>query len=1123
MANHLRDSSAGELRNARGLSISILENGAIGRIAKGDISVSLFAGTPLEAGPACVYLRALGSAGVESAWPLLGPAAPSQAIVEDGRAVWAADNGRLSCRLSLVLDPAADVWAWVAAVRNRGEERVTADVVLAQDVGLARREAVHSSEAFTSQYIDHTVIRHTEAGPVILSRQNLPQDGRNPWLMLGCWTGAAGFLTDGFQFYGTSFKATGAPAALAALELPNAVRQYELAMPCLSSCPVALGPGEEREVAFFQRFEDHHPGASGADDLARVPAAGPFVERARAGTGAGRPPGRPPRTLFTVAPFLPARELEEREVRRAYGGSMRNVEMLGGEIASFFTGEATHVVLRRKEACAERPHGHIMLGASGVAADDRCLASTAYMFGCFCAQTAIGNTNFNRILGVCRHPLNAARSSGLRLFVERGGRFRILGLPSSFGMSPRSARWTYATAEGGITVEARVAADCPAVELEIDTTGLSPTRFLASMEVVFGADAEGLVPVIQEARDGMRIGPAPGSTVAVRYPEAWALVSAGDPEAVDAFGDDGMLFEDGRSRGLPFVAVRTRAVRRFTLRIRAGLSADGAGSASSDRPWLSAYRPVPRVAIPTDPAAESFWNDTLAWFAHDAFIHFRSPHGLEQYSGAAWGVRDVTQGPLEMLLATGQAAAARRILLTVFAHQYRGSGEWPQWFMFDAYHEVQARESHGDVVLWPLAGLCRYIESTNDLSLLDERVGYTDGESLAHTGPEEPVRAHLERLLGAVRSSFLPGTHLPRYGNGDWDDTVQPADPGMKDSMTSGWTVELLCQTLRQYEAVLVHDGRAPEAARVAELADGVARDFRRFLMPGGVVAGFLQFPPSGAPRALLHPDDPRTGIRYRLLPMTQGILSGLFDPAEAARHLDIVARSLLFPDGARLMDAPARYRGGVCVDFKRAEAAANFGREIGLMYTHASLRLVEALAMVGRGEEAFRLLATASPVQIRDRVPNAVPRQANAYFSSSDGDFSDRAEAAARFSALRDGAAPVKGGWRIYSSGPGIFVATLVTGLFGLRRSFDGLVVDPVLPRAMDGATLACSHLGADAVFVFHVGGGRRTRRVEVNGQSLPVIGTPPNPYRTGGAVLDWDGFQRLLRPGGNVVQVWS
>src|SRR4029453_3522062 len=47
--------------------------------------------------------------------------------------------------------------------------------------------------------------------------------------------------------------------------------------------------------------------------------------------------------------------------------------------------------------------------------------------------------------------------------------------------------------------------------------------------------------------------------------------------------------------------------------------------------------------------------DIVPWFAQNAFVHYLSPRGLEQYSGGGWGTRDVCQGPVELLLALGRA------------------------------------------------------------------------------------------------------------------------------------------------------------------------------------------------------------------------------------------------------------------------------------------------------------------------------------------------------------------------------------------------------------------------------------------------------------------------------------
>ena len=60
------------------------------------------------------------------------------------------------------------------------------------------------------------------------------------------------------------------------------------------------------------------------------------------------------------------------------------------------------------------------------------------------------------------------------------------------------------------------------------------------------------------------------------------------------------------------------------------------------------------------------------------------------------------------------------------------------------------------------------------------------------TARKDPVAAHVDKLLAAVRERFIPDTHLIRYGEGDWNDSLQPADPKMRDWMVSSWTVALL-------------------------------------------------------------------------------------------------------------------------------------------------------------------------------------------------------------------------------------------------------------------------------------------------------------------------------------------
>jgi cellobiose phosphorylase len=376
--------------------------------------------------------------------------------------------------------------------------------------------------------------------------------------------------------------------------------------------------------------------------------------------------------------------------------------------------------------------------------------------------------------------------------------------------------------------------------------------------------------------------------------------------------------------------------------------------------------------------------------------------------------------------------------------------------MLEPYSAIRDRHSHGDVIVWPLKALCDYIEATNDLAFLDEPIAWRREDGFETTARNDPVVTHVDKLLATVREQFIPNTHLIRYGEGDWNDSLQPADPKMRDWMVSSWTVALLFQQLTRYAEVLERAGRNDEANGLSELAAAMREDYNRHLIRAGTVAGYALFGPGREePELLLHPGDTRTGLRYSLLPMTRSIIAGLLTKEQAQHHLRLIREHLLFPDGVRLMDQPVAYHGGLERVFRRAESAAFFGREIGLMYVHAHLRYGEAMAVLREADALWEALQIASPITVTERLPHASPRQRNAYFSSSDAAFPDRYRASAEWQRVRDGTVAVDGGWRIYSSGPGLYTHVLLAHALGIRRRFGERMVEPVLPRWLGRVTL--------------------------------------------------------------------
>jgi CRISPR-associated protein Csx3 len=291
--------------------------------------------------------------------------------------------------------------------------------------------------------------------------------------------------------------------------------------------------------------------------------------------------------------------------------------------------------------------------------------------------------------------------------------------------------------------------------------------------------------------------------------------------------------------------------------------------------------------------------------------------------------------------------------------------------------------------------------------------------------------------------------------------------------------------------------------------------------MKDGVVAGYGLVGTDQSIDVLLHPSDTKTGVHYSLLPMNRGVISGVFDREQAARHMQLIALHLTGPDGARLMDRPLRYRGGPQTIFQRAESSTYFGREIGLMYVHEHLRFAEAQARLGKPDAFLHALRQAIPVDYQSVVPQGELRQANCYYSSSDVTFQSRYAADKLYDEVIAGKMPLQGGWRVYSSGPGIYLSLIVSRLLGLRIELDNLIIDPVLPRSLDGLQAALHLRGTPVTITYRVSSqGFAPRAISVNGQPAPYD-REPNPYRDGGAVIPSQRFAAMLKPADNTIVV--
>ena len=74
---------------------------------------------------------------------------------------------------------------------------------------------------------------------------------------------------------------------------------------------------------------------------------------------------------------------------------------------------------------------------------------------------------------------------------------------------------------------------------------------------------------------------------------------------------------------------------------------------------------------------------------------------------------------------------------------------------------------------------------------------------------------------------------------------------------------------------------------------------------------------------------------------------------------------------------------------------------------------------------------------------------------SAADAAFPDRYVASDEWEQVKAGTIRVEGGWRIYSSGPGIYLNLLVRTVFGRRRWYGERRGQPLLPASRAGLQL--------------------------------------------------------------------
>ncbi|QQS51649.1 MAG: hypothetical protein IPM71_02685 [Bacteroidota bacterium] len=1112
-----------KIKNSSGLAVEFLANGSIKHIEAEPIRISLKSSTPFSKPGANIFLRKRNKPYKYIA--LTGPESNSIVGIKENTFFAKGRWNELDYFCTLQLSKESMSWQWHIEITNTTEKSIELDLFYLQDIGLKQISNGLTNEYYVSQYIERLVFEDSNYGAVICCRQNMKEPTGNPWTMIACPNGAIAGCTDGMQFYGKTYRETGIPEAMLIEKLGGNLAG-ESSIVALQEKPFILKGRAQHSSIFIGSYQADHPKASSPDDLKILPGLiQEFTDNALVHDLKSKM--IPAKNSFSNASFLTVDDLTEEELDRYFGTNRRHTEIEEGQLFSFFCKENNHVVLRAKESLVDRPHGHIMQAKSGFSPDENIVSTTAYAFGVFNSHLTQGNTNFNVLLSVCTSQFNLNTESGQRIFVEIDGQWTLLGVPSAFEMGLNHCRWIYKSGNRSFQVRTWTSKSAPRVNMDFHVLSGEKVKLMITHdfdELSWWNISQG------NSKNEYIATPGIGTMITQKFPKAhFRILVNSIPQCLFANQEMMLIPPHPEKKSCALFVLKVEETFAFCMSFIAEVvssseltelkDADSrfdADCRSAQYSWKELSLNLELKSLHPDIAAI---NEILPWYGMNALIHFLTPYGLEQFSGAAWGTRDVSQGPIDLLLTMGKYDEAKQVLHTIFSNQ-NPDGGWPQWWMFDSYSSIRAHDSHGDVFYWVIIALSDYIKITGDYSILDDIVPfYFEGDK--SKAEFFTIREHVDRLIQMIVHSFLPGTAFVPFGGGDWNDSLQPVSRELAERLISSWTVEMNYQSFRQYSKILEKIDE-PKATELNVICERIKIDFNKHLMKEGVVAGYGLLEEDGSISLLLHPSDTRTGIKYSILPMNRGIISELFTEKQAKSHQSIIDQYLKGPDGARLMDRPLPYKGGLQTIFQRAESSTFFGREIGLMYIHEHIRYAESQARLGNADAFVKALRQAIPVDYKKIVPCGDIRQANCYYSSSDVSFKSRYEADVRYDAIKTGNITLKGGWRIYSSGPGIYVSMIVTRLLGIRIEFEYVVFDPVLPLSMDGLSATLDFMTRQVEIKYNVKESTHSpKSILVNERLLP-FGYQENAYRHGGAIILLSDFISLLKQSDNTIEIF-
>ena len=398
-------------------------------------------------------------------------------------------------------------------------------------------------------------------------------------------------------------------------------------------------------------------------------------------------------------------------------------------------------------------------------------------------------------------------------------------------------------------------------------------------------------------------------------------------------------------------------------------------------------------------------------------------------SGGAYGFRDQLQDTIGLKYLEPEALKKQIIIHS--RHQFI-EGDVEHWWHKENQRGIRTRFS--DDLLWLVYLVIEYISFTGDSSILNIKTPYLEGNVLEENQderyekylPSKQEGSIYEHCIKAIEKSLNFGENgLPKIGSGDWNDGFSTV--GNKGKGESVWLGFFLALILENFISICKEKKDEQLAQKYEEIRNNLKRAlnsngwdgrwYKRAFMDDGNVLGSME----------------NEECRIDSIAQSWSVISKVGDNDKKYISMESLENHLIDRENGiiKLLDPP----------FEKSKLEPGYikaylpgVRENGGQYTHGSIWVIIAEAMLGFGDKALELYRMINPIEHSRTKEASKKYKVEPYAIPAD--------------IYGAGNLAGRGGWTWYTGSASWYYKAGVEDLLGIKVEKGYLKINPCIPK---------------------------------------------------------------------------